>query len=194
MGGLEKPGRFSTPRRPAWHPAVGLGEEGGWVAPEERSSGMDRMGRYLSVRRARLRRSSPRAGRTYPFRLRSAVVSDGQVPSSVSPPTRDARGRMFDPAAVGATLGACSVQLGCFAAVRRVRKQAVSRAGARKIRGAVRHAGGPLTPAVSACSTAVRSGRSDPCHGSATAGVNTPGERRRRVPFSAPDACIWSTG
>lgn len=68
MGGLEKPGRFSIPRRPAWHPAVGLGEEGGWVAPEERSSGMDRMGRYLSVRRARLRRSSPRAGRTCPFR------------------------------------------------------------------------------------------------------------------------------
>jgi hypothetical protein len=56
------------------------------------------------------------------FALRSAVVSDGQIPSSVSPPTRDARGRMFDPAAVGA----CSVRLGGLAAVRRVRRQAVS--------------------------------------------------------------------
>jgi hypothetical protein len=63
-----KPGRLSVPRRPAWHPAVGLGEEDGWMAPEEQSSGMDRMGRYLSVRRARLCRSSPRAFRTYPFR------------------------------------------------------------------------------------------------------------------------------
>lgn len=97
------------------------------------------------------------------FALRSAVVSDGRMPSSVLPPARDARRRMFDPAAVGATLGACSVQLGCFAAVRRVRRQAVSRAGARKVQGAKRHAGSPSTPAVSACSTAVRSGRSDPC-------------------------------
>ena len=85
------------------------------------------------------------------------------MPSSVLPPARDARRRMFDPAAVGATLGACSVQLGCFATVRRVRRQAVSRAGARKVRGAERHAGSPSTPAVSACTIAVRSGRSDPC-------------------------------
>jgi len=192
MGGLEKPGRFSIPRRPAWHPAVGLGEEDGWMVPEEQSSGMDRMGRYLSVRRARLRRSSPRAGRTCPFR--PAVGGGLGRPNAVFGVAADAGcaeenvrsgGRWGDARGV---LGAAWLRCGACGG----RRSPVPVPGRSRVRRGMqaapllqpsRHAAQPL---VSADRTRV--------HGSATAGVYTPGERTRRVPFSAPDACIWSTG
>ena len=133
----------------AWRLKSGLQKWIGWVD----------ICRY--VVRGCVGRRRKRVGRVR-FALRSAVVSDGRMPSSVSPPTRDARECSIR-RPLGRRSGRARLRLGCFAAVRRVRRQPVSRAGAREVRGAKRHAGSPPSPDVSACCTAVRSGRSGLC-------------------------------